>query len=604
MEVRSEILDPEDLAVVFYHIAFGHQLSDFNIGLTYLDSARQLNPSRELNLEMDLLFASFNRRLANYDLAMQTCRRIMQTVKEGDDLKIEFGAVRNLSICFRKLSRHDSAMHYMLMADAIATRSGDPQLSCYAKLGRANLLYELGRYEECLALEREILKIARTLNNENFVLTSILNLAASYSMTNQLDSNIFYHELAAKKALELQDHQQAALLKNNIAGLHNQVGKKDLAIAAYKESIENAVKISRNDIAISSYSRLSHLLWEEGFLDDAEQYALTGLEMAEEQENLRTQADINETLFEVYRQKGSTKVAIDYLLKTQLLKDSILGADRMRVLEELETKYETQKKEQEIAALAQQNEIKDLQLQQQQIIFIFAVAVLILIIVLGIFIYKQYQGKTKQRQLSLEQNLLRTQMNPHFIFNALASIQGFITRNNRAEAATYLAKFGELARDILEASRTELIPLSKEIAMIKNYVHLEQARFSKQLELEVKLEGIADADDFSVPPMMIQPFLENAIKHGFKSKESGRIEVVLKRNEETLNVLINDNGCGIETTQIGLGASLATKIVQERLQYLKGYAKQLFLTVSNRKDEKGNILGVEVALTLPLSHAI
>ena len=600
--LRLETSDPGELAFIYYCIAAGYQLSDFNIGLSYLDSARQLNPSRALNLDIDLLFASFHRRLANYDLAMETCRYLITAVNETDDPRIEFGANRHLSICFRKLSIHDSAMHYMIRADQIAQESGDKKLSYYAKQGRANLLYELGRYEECLEIEREILRVSKTLNNENFVLTSLINLGASFSMTSQVDSNIYYHELAAEKALELKDLQQAALIMNNIGSLHYHTGKVDLAVKVYKESIENAKKISRNDIAIGSYSRLSYLLWVEGF-PESEQYALEGLKMAEEQGNIRIQEEFNQTLFEVNRQKGNNKAAIEYLLKSQLLKDSILNADRMRVLEEMETKYETQKKEQEIATLAQQNEIKDLQLQQQRIIFMFAIAILILAILLGIFIYKQYQGKVKQRQLYLEQNLLRTQMNPHFIFNALASIQGFITRNNRAEAATYLAKFGELTRDILEASRSELIPLSKEVEMIRNYVHLEQARFSKPLDLDIRMEGIEDIEDFMVPPMMIQPFLENAIKHGFKAKESGKIDVEIKRTGKTLNVVINDDGSGIGEDQSTLGASLATKIVRERLQYLKGYARQLFLTISNRKDEKGNILGVKVDLTLPLSHA-
>ena len=194
-------------------------------------------------------------------------------------------------------------------------------------------------------------------------------------------------------------------------------------------------------------------------------------------------------------------------------------------------------------------------------------------------------------------------MNPHFIFNALASIQGFITRNKRKEAATYLAKFGELTRDILEASRLELIPIKKELEMIRNYISLENARFSKSLKLDVELKGIDPDDELLVPPMMIQPFLENAIKHGFKERESGNIVVGIEKNEQLLHLSVMDDGVGIQRDQPISDKSLAIQITQDRLNHMKKYTKNLQLSINNVVEDDGTVVGVRVTFDLPIVYA-
>lgn len=589
-------------SILHFSIAIGLYRSDVKRGLLHLDSALDLSLKSNSRKVLGRIYnaqSTFHRNLGNSELAKKASLNAYHALVKHDPKNL-FSGARTLSIAYRNLQEFDSALFYVLIADSLAQAGNDTTRRYLALQSATNIYLDMELYEEALATNQLLINMSNSLTNHMY---DWLNLGSAYQHLGNLDSAMISYNRSLELAQQVHDTIHLANVLSRIGEVYQNDGKPQHALEVLSEALLWASYHTPTDIvaAINLAKANAHLDLNQ--FNRAIGSAQETLAISRDLSMEHLQLAVLDLLARIYHQAGHNIKAYDHLRLHQQLSVKLNSRERIGKIENLRTQYETTKKEQEIRDLANQNKIKDLQLQQQRLILISALAILLLTILLGFFIYKQYHSKVQQRQLYLEQNLLRTQMNPHFIFNALASIQGFITRNNRAEAATYLAKFGELTRDILEASRTDLISLSKEIEMIENYVHLEQARFSKPLDLDIRLDGIADTDDFKVPPMMIQPFLENAIKHGFKSKESGRIEVVISRTDETLKVLINDDGCGIESSQSGLGASLATKIVRERLQYLKGYAKQLFLTISNRKDEKGNILGVKVDLTLPLSHA-
>ncbi|MEL6539112.1 MAG: histidine kinase, partial [Bacteroidota bacterium] len=264
--------------------------------------------------------------------------------------------------------------------------------------------------------------------------------------------------------------------------------------------------------------------------------------------------------------------------------------------------HETEKKEQAITSLTQENAIQDLQLKQQRLGLLGGGIVTLLVISLGWVILRQRNLKAQQIQWNLERNLLRTQMNPHFIFNSLASIQSFVLRKDNKKAVLYLAKFGELTRDILEASRQDFVPLEQEIRMVSNYVALEQARFGKTLNLEIDI-GDLDAENITIPPMLIQPFLENSIQHGSATRDQGDIHLKISEKDNKLKVIVEDNGTGLAEGAMNSNKSLAIKITRERLQHIHQGGGKVLLQVTNRKDPEGHILGVRVQFELPLRYA-
>ena len=212
------------------------------------------------------------------------------------------------------------------------------------------------------------------------------------------------------------------------------------------------------------------------------------------------------------------------------------------------------------------------------------------------------EAKYKQKITLLESMTLLSQMNPHFIFNALASIQSFIPTSHKANS--YLANFASLIRKFLTASREKYVPITDEYEMIKNYVELEQLRFVNMFDAEILITENTDLN-IEIPPMFIQPFVENAINHGLKYKESkGNLQVIFSQeNENTLLCIIEDDGVGrkkaneVQKNSLRGYKSLALKIIEERIEVLERMEDwRICLQIIDKQDAEGNATGTRVEL--------
>ncbi|MEZ5196899.1 MAG: histidine kinase [Bacteroidales bacterium] len=209
----------------------------------------------------------------------------------------------------------------------------------------------------------------------------------------------------------------------------------------------------------------------------------------------------------------------------------------------------------------------------------------------------------------MEQRLLRSQMNPHFIFNSLSSIQSFIFESNPIEAGSYLSRFAELIRSILYNSREEFIPLEKEIKTLQYYFDLQQLRYTNKFDYEIDIDPLLEVESISIPPMLAQPFIENAIEHGIKHlDEKGLISVSFTlMKAETLLMMVEDNGIGIKAARSLKNEkgeehkSLATIITKERIEILnKGKRKKLYsMQINDTFDSNGMVDGTRVKFIIP-----
>ncbi len=210
--------------------------------------------------------------------------------------------------------------------------------------------------------------------------------------------------------------------------------------------------------------------------------------------------------------------------------------------------------------------------------------------------------------LVLEQKLLRSQMNPHFIFNSLSSIQSFIFESNPVEAGSYLSRFAELIRSILYNSREEYITLENEIKTLKNYFELQQLRYNHKFDFEIDVDPMLDIEEISIPPMLAQPFIENAVEHGIKYiEDNGLITVSFTLMENSIMLIVEDNGIGIKAAKNMKNKkgsehkSLATIITRERIEILnKGKRKKRYsMQVNETTDVSGKVDGTRVKLIIP-----
>lgn len=215
--------------------------------------------------------------------------------------------------------------------------------------------------------------------------------------------------------------------------------------------------------------------------------------------------------------------------------------------------------------------------------------------------------ETEKLLIELEQKALRLQMNPHFIFNALNSIQASISQNNEETARYYLAKFSKLMRMILEHSASSVIPLEEETKVLDAYLSIEKFSSGDQFDYKIEIETGLDPDEISLPPMMIQPFVENSIIHGFKaSGERGMINVSFSRKNSFLECTVTDNGIGRALARQNNRAqqdqhhkSTALRVTQERLDILNTEKTQKSLEITDLVHEDGKAAGTKVVIRIP-----
>lgn len=221
-------------------------------------------------------------------------------------------------------------------------------------------------------------------------------------------------------------------------------------------------------------------------------------------------------------------------------------------------------------------------------------------------IEKQFLEMERQ-YADLEQKALRLQMNPHFIFNTLNSIQSYMINNDSDTAIEYLAKFARLMRQVLANSRESFIPVKEELVALKYYLEIEQLRFDDKFSYSIHLDKDIDEEFTGIPPMVLQPYVENAIIHGLMyKKDKGVVSISLDQKRDCILCVIEDDGVGRERAmQIARESGLERKssgmmITQQRLDILnKSSEEELKVKVIDKLDEDGTPCGTRVEIKMP-----
>lgn len=250
----------------------------------------------------------------------------------------------------------------------------------------------------------------------------------------------------------------------------------------------------------------------------------------------------------------------------------------------------------------------------------FWIGVIVVLLIIAYFIYKtrlkqlQARNRLLVEKIELEKNLnksvltsIKAQMNPHFFYNALNTIQSFIFADDKKNASTYLSKFSKLTRLILEMSEKEQIALSEEIMALGLYLDIEKIRFNNKLEYRITVDENLNPDLIKIPPMLIQPYVENSIKHGLlHKKDDCQLSIDFKRGANGITIIIDDNGIGrAKSAQLNLikenkHQPFATNANQKRLEILNQDRKKQVVEFIDKTDEQGNSKGTTVIISLPL----
>jgi hypothetical protein len=302
-------------------------------------------------------------------------------------------------------------------------------------------------------------------------------------------------------------------------------------------------------------------------------------------------------------------LAFDYYQKASEWKDSIYNEQNRRQWAMLQGQYETERAQSKINVLETENEVNELKIRQSRF-YLFAMGGFVLVLALiGIMFYRQNKIKLEHKTLVVEQKLFRVQMNPHFMFNALAGLQVYIWNKDPVTANEYLASFSRLLRLILENSREEFVPVEKEIDAITHYLKLQSYLNKDKFDFQVNVDDEIDEESMLIPPMLAQPFIENSIEHGILPKDSkGHIDVTFRLLKDVIHIEIEDDGIGFEAASelkkksSKEHKSLAMKITKDRLMMMcKKYNKKYTFLSADTLDAENNVSGAKVSFDVPYS---
>lgn len=306
-----------------------------------------------------------------------------------------------------------------------------------------------------------------------------------------------------------------------------------------------------------------------------------------------------------------------YLDKYATYQDSLNIQRTRERLAELSKLYQAEQKEKRI--LEQQKEIKEhtnnqlikeqqlenTQLKNKQIITILIFSIVLFISILVIIYFKTKQNKLKkqQKETELKQTLLRSQMNPHFIFNSMSIIQSYIYDNDLKNSSKFLVNFSRLIRLILENSAKEFIKLNLEIEILERYLKIQKNRFEERFNYEIVNYDNLDTASILIPPMLLQPFIENSLEHGELHKvRNGKIRITFKIENDLLIFVIEDNGIGRQAAaekkvkDLNKHDSMAIDITNSRIELLNDkYKKAGFLSIQDLNEDGVNGTKVTIA---------
>ncbi|SDI13657.1 Tetratricopeptide repeat-containing protein [Chryseobacterium jejuense] len=434
--------------------------------------------------------------------------------------------------------------------------------------------------------------------NEKYTLGMVyINCGSSYLLLKKYPEAVSYFNKALALSQELGDYATTSVILNKLA----QVKMEEKEFEESDSLLRKALETDPGELSkANTYINLGDLYYRKKEFIKSESFLEEGFSISKKINNLQLQEKSSNLLFKVYKENNNFKKALEVYEFQNKLQDSSNVEASKNALAQQQIKYDFQKKQLNLELNAEKKTAAKNN-------WLIALSGVLLLVVLGGYFYyrnnKQKQKITILEKDRIKQKLLLSQMNPHFIFNSIDNIQSLIINGKENVAVSYLNSFSKLTRQILENSNENYISLQEEIDMVENYLSIQQLLYNDRFNYSINIANISDTESYFIPPMLTQPFIENAIKHGIRNKdEKGMIEIAFSFSQEKLFFEIMDNGLGFNAEKKQSGhKSMAMKITKERLlNYTQN--KNFEVRSENKVDAEGNIQGANIIFEIPYIH--
>ena len=393
--------------------------------------------------------------------------------------------------------------------------------------------------------------------------------------------------------------REQILLEQKIAEVYESDDQPEKAIQINQKLVEQAKQINDPQLEIKQMVNLSSNYQKVGEDKNAQRVLEEAYKLAiSKNQTIEAGRIVQLMVAQYYKQKtpdAALNIYTDFLNKL----DTLVKSDSTLI----ESKF-FQLQESRIAQLEKEKILRDNLIKKQNILNYGLISGILLITLFLVFIVRAlYSIKKKNKKIALQS--LRREMNPHFIFNSLNSVNQFIADNNELEANKYLTSYSRLMRNILENSNKDFVSLTTEIEQLKEYLELEYLRFHDKFRYEISINEKIDTDTLFIPNMLIQPLLENAIWHGLRYKDKdGVLQLTADMEKKNIKIIVSDNGIGmiqsnkLKTEHQKKNISLGISNTKERIKLLNDlYHMNISMTIINKEEPE---TGVIVYLYFPI----
>lgn len=490
--------------------------------------------------------------------------------------------------------------------------------------GRGDAYAALNRYKEAEKSYNQALSLSRSKKklDEKVILLNA-KLAEILQKQGELSAAAGYMDQSVELA-DQKDKKTVAKQRAIAADFYNKRNSFEKEIELRKETLEDIEELEEaeptNTLEDQSLSpqvqnyKIANALASQKDYDVAIPYLKESIKEAASKNDLVVQKDATRKLGEVYREKGDLKKASEAFKEYEVIIDKLYILKEQEISQAARFSRELTKKANRISTLEKDRELSESKYKlalaaqelskqrslRQQIIIYSLIGLTVLLLFMGYLMYRNMkQQRYANNMLALKS--LRSQMNPHFIFNALNSVNTFIATNDERAANRYLTDFSLLMRSVLENSEMDFIPLEKEIELLELYTQLEHFRFQDKFDYTIEVDPSIKIGDYQIPPMLLQPYVENAVWHGLRYKhEKGVLQITFKKLDiSTIEISIADDGIGrakskeIKTQHQKKQQSKGMSNIKQRIQILnKMYKNRVGVAVSDLTVDKGGTLVV------------
>lgn len=592
--------------VVRYLLAIGtvyETKSDYTQALGYYEKALALADEIDSKIDqgnIQVNFGVISEKKGDYDQALEYYKKASDLYRIINDSTGLASVYNNSGLVYANKGENDKAIVFYLKSAKIYEKIKDEHTaaSTYINIGR--VFMGEADYDKAISYFDQAISILKKTQNLDTLGIAYLNAAIAYMGKLDFDKATQQNNKAFEVFKKTENLYMLSHVYNNFSYLYTEKGNYKKAIEytllslPISEKLGDKLGMSYKLMSIASdYNSLKQY-------NNSISYATKSLVLAKELGALREQMNAYEQLVDAYSGENNYKKALEYQILQTQLKDSLFTIEKTEKINDIQTKYETEKKDLEIANKALKIDSLEKKAERDKIFMLAAALVLGLGILALILFYRNRLTQEKYKTELFNQKLLRSQMNPHFIFNTLTSIQSYMFEKDTQKAALYLSSFSKLTRSILEGSRHDFVSLQEDFETNENYLKIQKMRYDGLFEYSISIDDSLDPDHVQIAPMLIQPFLENSVKHGFKDiTYKGHLEVIYKKIGNTLQITVEDNGKGVTDNKEHAHKSHALGITKERLYILnKRSKKNITFSVEHPADK-----GYKVVFHIPLKVA-